>query len=137
MVAGLPSRFKRDRRTVGRKKKVFAGCCFHSRGWWRQMRVRNTMDASRRRTSSGLMELPLTPTRAGKEGEWGTCSPPALPFLLLRVLQAMGSAKRPLEWPPRCLGGRKSQTRMETELVLFSFCFKPETRILRDLIHGI
>lgn len=134
-MAGLPSRFKRDQRTVVKKRLCWlllpqpwlvetnAGPKYHR--------------CLKDRTSSGLMELPLTPTRAGKEGEWGTCSPSALPFLLLRVLQATGSAKKPLEWPPRCLRGRKSQTRMETELVLFSFCFKPKTRILRDLIHSI
>lgn len=136
MVAGLPSRFKRDRRTVGKKKSL----CWLllSQPWLVETNAGPKYHGCLKdRTSSGLMELPLTPTRTGKEGEWGTCSPPALPFLLLRVLQAMGSAKRPLEWPARCLGGHKSQTRMETEPVLFSFCFKPETRILRDLIHGM
>lgn len=64
--------------------------------------------------------------------------PPRLcPFGFPGSFWPMGVAKNPLEKVPEAPQGLEEQDTSGKELVLFSFYFKPNTRILRDLIHGV
>jgi len=49
----------------------------------------------------------------------------------------MKVAKNCLEKLPKAPQRLEEQSTNEKELVLFSFYFKPNTRTLRDLIHGV
>lgn len=49
----------------------------------------------------------------------------------------MGVAENRLEELPEAPQRLEEQNTNGKELVLFSFYFKPNTRILRDLIHGV
>lgn len=97
------------------------------------------------RTSSGLVKLHLASVGWGESPSWGggrggdvPCSiRPALPLLPFWQLWAMGVAENRLEELPEAPQRLEEQNTNGKELVLFSFYFKPNTRILRDLIHGV